>query len=132
MVTSSRLNSKISSYLVSLTSVARGVQLMCYTAGEIVLDGTDFRNTAHLRFKADLFVPCGGRPEAVNISNMNALIDADGKPYFKYIVEGANLFFTQQARLHLEKRKVILFKDSSTNKGKPVLCYNSSPLLTRF
>ena len=30
-------------------------------AGEIVLDGTDFRNGAHLRFKADLFVPCGGR-----------------------------------------------------------------------
>lgn len=82
-----------------------------------MLDGTDFRNGAHLRFKADLFVPCGGRPEAVNISNMAALIDADGKPHFKYIVEGANLFLTQQARLHLEKRKVILFKDSSTNKG---------------
>jgi len=32
-------------------------------------------------------------------------------------VEGANLFFTQQARLYLEKRKVVLFKDSSTNKG---------------
>ena len=30
-------------------------------AGEIVLDGMDFRNGAHLRFKADLFVPCGGR-----------------------------------------------------------------------
>ena len=30
-------------------------------AGEVVLDGTDFRNGAHLRFKADLFVPCGGR-----------------------------------------------------------------------
>jgi glutamate dehydrogenase len=30
-------------------------------SGEIVLDGTDFRNGAHLRFKADLFVPCGGR-----------------------------------------------------------------------
>ncbi|KAF5360835.1 hypothetical protein D9756_004968 [Leucocoprinus leucothites] len=86
-------------------------------SGEIVLDGTDFRNGAHLRYKADLFVPCGGRPEAINISNMNALIDAEGKPYFKYVVEGANLFFTQQARLHLEKRKVILFKDSSTNKG---------------
>jgi glutamate dehydrogenase len=112
-----------------------------YIAGEIVLDGTDFRNGAHLRFKADLFVPCGGRlvyvliinnfvtakfiflfiyfrPEAVNISNMAALIDADGKPHFKYIVEGANLFLTQQARLHLEKRKVILFKDSSANKGE--------------
>jgi len=86
-------------------------------SGEIVMDGTDFRNGAHLRFKADLFVPCGGRPEAVNISNMAALVDADGKPHFKYIVEGANLFLTQQARLHLEKRKVILFKDSSANKG---------------
>ncbi|KAF8882033.1 NADH-dependent glutamate dehydrogenase [Gymnopilus junonius] len=74
-------------------------------SGEVVLDGTDFRNGAHLR------------PEAVNISNMAALVDADGKPHFKYIVEGANLFLTQQARLHLEKRKVILFKDSSTNKG---------------
>ncbi|KAE9388976.1 NAD(P)-binding protein [Gymnopus androsaceus JB14] len=30
-------------------------------SGEIVLDGTDFRIGAHLRFKADLFVPCGGR-----------------------------------------------------------------------
>lgn len=30
-------------------------------AGEVVADGTDFRNGAHLRFKADLFVPCGGR-----------------------------------------------------------------------
>ncbi|KAG5637874.1 hypothetical protein H0H81_002837 [Sphagnurus paluster] len=86
-------------------------------SGEVVLDGTDFRNGAHLRFKADLFVPCGGRPEAVNISNMAALVDADGKPHFKYIVEGANLFIAQQARLHLEKRKVVLFKDSSSNKG---------------
>ncbi|KAJ8456442.1 hypothetical protein ONZ45_g18719 [Pleurotus djamor] len=86
-------------------------------SGEIILDGTDFRNTAHLRFKADLFVPCGGRPEAVNVSNMAALIDSEGKPHFKYVVEGANLFFTQQARFHLEKRKVVLFKDSSANKG---------------
>jgi hypothetical protein len=59
-----------------------------------------------------------GSPEAVNVSNMAALIDAEGKPHFKYIVEGANLFLTQQARLYLEKRKVILFKDSSANKGK--------------
>ncbi|KAF7293987.1 NAD-specific glutamate dehydrogenase [Mycena kentingensis (nom. inval.)] len=86
-------------------------------SGEVVLDGTDFRNAAHLRFKADLLVPCGGRPEAVNISNMAALVDSEGKPHFKYIVEGANLFVTQQARLYLEKRKVVLFKDSSANKG---------------
>lgn len=55
---------------------------------------------------------------------MAALIDAEGKPHFKYIVEGANLFLTQQARLHLEKRRVVLFKDSSANKGnKPSLIY---------
>jgi glutamate dehydrogenase len=86
-------------------------------SGEVIADGVDFRNTAHLRFKADLLVPCGGRPEAVNISNMAALIDAEGKPHFKYVVEGANLFISQQARLFLEQKKVILFKDSSTNKG---------------
>lgn len=86
-------------------------------SGQVVLDGTDFRNSAHLRFKADLFVPCGGRPEAVNISNVAALVDSEGKAHFKYVVEGANLFFTQQARLFLEKRKVVLFKDSSANKG---------------
>lgn len=56
-------------------------------------------------------------PEAVNISNVAALVDSEGKPHFSYIVEGANLFFTQQARLYLEQRKVILFKDSSANKG---------------
>ena len=60
-------------------------------------------------------IPC--RPEAVNISNVAALVDSEGKPHFKYVVEGANLFFTQQARFYLEKRKVILFKDSSANKG---------------
>ena len=32
-----------------------------FIAGESVADGTDFRNSAHLRFKADIFVPCGGR-----------------------------------------------------------------------
>ena len=56
-------------------------------------------------------------PEAVNISNVASLVDSEGKPHFKFIVEGANLFLTQQARLYLEKRKVVLFKDSSANKG---------------
>ena len=85
--------------------------------GEIVADGTDFRNGAHFRYKSDIFVPCGGRPEAINISNVKRLFDDEGKCNFKYIVEGANLFITQQARLALEKRGVILFKDASANKG---------------
>ncbi len=60
------------------------------------------------------------RPEAVNISNVSNLVDVEGKPHFKYVIEGANLFFTQQARFWLEKKGVVLFKDSSTNKvGRP-------------
>ncbi|KAN0063542.1 NAD-dependent glutamate dehydrogenase [Thecaphora frezii] len=86
-------------------------------SGEVIPDGVAFRNTAHLRFSADLFVPCGGRPEAINISNVGQLFDAEGKPHFKYIVEGANLFITRQARLELEKRGVILYPDASANKG---------------
>ena len=69
-------------------------------------------------------------PEAVNISNMAALIDAEGKPHFKYIVEGANLFLTQQARLHLERRRVVLFKDSSANKGKSTIIFKIIPTRT--
>jgi len=85
--------------------------------GEVVPDGAEFRNGAHLRFKADIFVPCGGRPEAINVSNVKQLFDEEGRCNFKYVVEGANLFITQQARLALEKHGVILFKDSSANKG---------------
>lgn len=112
----------ISNFDVSKLS-KEGYRILCedqdftLPSGEVVADGTDFRNNAHLRYKSDIFVPCGGRPEAINISNVNKLFDEDGKCNFKYIVEGANLFITQQARLALEKRGVILFKDSSANKG---------------
>ena len=43
-------------------------------SGEVVMDGVDFRNGAHLRFKADLFVPCGGRYVSV-VSMVFALAD---------------------------------------------------------
>ena len=56
-------------------------------------------------------------PKAVNISNVAALVDSEGKPHFTYVVEGANLFFTQQDRLYLEQCKVVLSKDPSANKG---------------
>jgi glutamate dehydrogenase len=49
---------------------------------------------------------------------VNALIDENTKrPRFKVIVEGANLFFTQETRLILENAGVIIFKDASANKG---------------
>jgi glutamate dehydrogenase len=87
--------------------------------GTLVKNGLAFRNTFHLNpmLKADLFVPCGGRPNSINIQNWKQLLDDNGVPRFKYIVEGANLFLTQQARLALEAKGVIIFKDASANKG---------------
>lgn len=90
-------------------------------SGEVVENGTEFRNLFHLRpsLTADFFVPCGGRPAAVNLNNVERfMFREDGRTLrFKYIVEGANLFFTQDARLRLESAGVVLFKDASANKG---------------
>jgi glutamate dehydrogenase len=87
--------------------------------GELVENGMEFRNTFHLHplFAADIFVPCGGRPSSININNWRSWLDGEGRPRFKVIVEGANLFLTQQARLRLEEKGVIVYKDASANKG---------------
>jgi len=87
--------------------------------GTIVDSGLKFRNEFHLDSlaTASVFVPCGGRPEAVDLNTVSSLFREDGTPRFKYIVEGANLFITQEARLRLEANGVVLFKDASANKG---------------
>lgn len=87
--------------------------------GEKIESGLEFRNTFHLdpRFQADLFVPCGGRPASININNWKLFLNENGQPRFKFIVEGANLFLTQEARLRLEEHGVIIYKDASANKG---------------
>jgi len=87
--------------------------------GEKIENGLEFRNSFHLHplFKADIFVPCGGRPSSININNWTTYLDVHGGPRFKVIVEGANLFITQQARLRLEEKGVIIYKDASANKG---------------
>ncbi len=87
--------------------------------GTQVPNGEEFRNSFHLHplASADLFVPCGGRPAAVNINNWKMLLDEKGAAKFKIIVEGANLFITEQARLRLEENGVIVIKDASANKG---------------
>ncbi|KAL3955972.1 hypothetical protein ACCO45_008818 [Purpureocillium lilacinum] len=86
--------------------------------GEVVTNGTSFRNTYHLRDTGmtDAFVPCGGRPESIDLISVNRLIK-DGKTTIPYIVEGANLFITQDAKLRLEAAGCILYKDASANKG---------------
>lgn len=85
---------------------------------EVVSNGTNFRNTFHLRHShlTDEFVPCGGRPESIDLQSVHHLIE-DGKSLIPYIVEGANLFITQDAKMRLEKAGCILYKDASANKG---------------
>ncbi|ODH47434.1 hypothetical protein GX48_06470 [Paracoccidioides brasiliensis] len=87
-------------------------------SGEVVHNGTVFRNTFHLREgrSFDMFVPCGGRPESIDLSNVSRLIE-NGKTTIPYIVEGANLFLTQDSKLRLEKAGCVIFKDASVNKG---------------
>ena len=69
----------------------------------------------------DIFIPAGGRPRTLNASNYKDFLDAQEKPTAKAIVEGANLYLTQEARYELEKKGVLIIKDSSANKGG-VIC----------
>eukprot|EP00930_Biecheleria_cincta_P019369 TRINITY_DN147_c0_g1_i4.p1 TRINITY_DN147_c0_g1~~TRINITY_DN147_c0_g1_i4.p1 ORF type:complete len:1150 (-),score=209.95 TRINITY_DN147_c0_g1_i4:133-3582(-) len=83
------------------------------------LTGAELRDGFHLTSyaTADLFVPCGGRPNSITTDNVKNLFADGGKPKFRMIVEGANLFFSDGAREVLEKAGVHVFKDASTNKG---------------
>jgi glutamate dehydrogenase len=65
---------------------------------------------------ADAFVPCGGRPGAINARNWREYLQADGAPSSRVIVEGANLFLTPEARVELSNLGTLIFKDSSANK----------------
>lgn len=93
--------------------------------GKLITSGIAFRNTFHYKLKeyygengVDLYVPCGGRPGAIDTNNVHELInETTGKSIVPYIVEGANLFITQSAKIILEKAGCVLFKDASTNKG---------------
>jgi len=81
-------------------------------------EGIKARNSMHNRLEADAFVPCGGRPGTIDISNYHHFLREDGSPSSKLVVEGANLFITNEARQKLfEEAGVVIVKDSSANKG---------------
>jgi glutamate dehydrogenase len=80
--------------------------------------GVKARNNMHNRVQADAFLPAGGRPNTVNIHNYKQFLNIDGTPSAPLIVEGANLFVTDEARqLLFEEAGVIIVKDSSANKA---------------
>ncbi len=74
------------------------------------------RNNLHFTAKADVFIPAGGRPYTVNDKNWSMFIGADGLPTCRAIVEGANIFFTPEARVKLQEKGILIIKDSSANK----------------
>merc|ERR1712032_758568 len=53
----------------------------------------------------------------MGINNVGRMFKKDGTPRFRFIVEGANLFITPDARRVLEERGVVLVKDATANKG---------------
>ena len=65
---------------------------------------------------ADLFIPAGGRPETIDGSNWQRLLDDDGQATVRVIVEGANSFLTPDARIELQRRGVLIMRDASANK----------------
>jgi len=74
------------------------------------------RNSLNATAKADIFIPAGGRPYTVNTGNWRMFLDENEKPTVRGVVEGANIFFTENARTHLQDQGVLMFKDSSANK----------------
>ncbi|KAL3776735.1 hypothetical protein HJC23_005396 [Cyclotella cryptica] len=80
--------------------------------------GVKARNNMHNRVQADAFLPAGGRPNTINVQNYKQFLNLDGTPSAPLIVEGANLFVTDEARqLLFEEAGVIIVKDSSANKA---------------
>jgi len=80
-------------------------------------DEIHLRNTMHNRVKADAFIPAGGRPNTINISNYEKYFLPDGSPSAPLIVEAANIFTTPEARAEFAKRGITIVKDSSANKA---------------
>jgi glutamate dehydrogenase len=65
---------------------------------------------------ADLFLPCGGRPETIDESNWQKLFQDGGAPTARIICEGANSYITPQARDELQRRAIVVLRDASANK----------------
>lgn len=78
--------------------------------------GVELRNTLHNRVTSDAFVPAGGRPSTINAENWREFFTPEGKPSSPIVVEGANLFLTDEARRELSSVGVTIIKDSSANK----------------
>ena len=73
-------------------------------------------NSLPFTVKADLFIPAGGRPETIDITNAKQYFDEKGEASANVIIEGANSFITPEARVEMQRRGVVIIRDASANK----------------
>jgi len=73
-------------------------------------------DSMHNRLIADAFLPAGGLPNTIRMDNWQSFLTKDGKPSSPLIVEAANIFIEQEARVKLTDSGVLIVKDSSANK----------------
>lgn len=64
----------------------------------------------------DLFIPAGGRPETIAGDNWFRFFREDGTPTTRAIVEGANSFITPEARIQMQRKGIVIIRDSTANK----------------
>jgi glutamate dehydrogenase len=77
-----------------------------------------------------VFIPCGGFKDTVNRSNVKDFLE--NLKELKFIVEGANVFFSDSARRHIAARtKIKHIKDTTANKGG-VFSSSIAEVLTGF
>lgn len=75
------------------------------------------RDNLYATAEAEIFIPAGGRPYTVKESNWDKYLLPNGRPSSLAIVEGANIFFTKEARQKIVDSGVVVIKDSSANKA---------------
>jgi glutamate dehydrogenase len=107
--------------------------------GTVVEDGALFHRTflvdpANRRYieqaKIRAFIPCGGFKDTVNQGNVRCFLDNFQE--LQFIVEGANVFFSDGARRHIATATEIKqIKDTTANKGG-VFSSSIAEVLTAF
>ncbi|MFZ7127402.1 MAG: NAD-glutamate dehydrogenase domain-containing protein [Desulfobacterales bacterium] len=65
---------------------------------------------------ADLFLPCGGRPETLHEGNVDQFMTREGLPTARVVVEGANSFLSPAAREAIQRKGAVVLRDATANK----------------
>jgi glutamate dehydrogenase len=107
--------------IVEFDKTKLGADTKAFVVSADTKENMKIRDNLYANVEAEIFIPAGGRPYTVKDSNWQRFLKADGSPSSLAIVEGANIFFTADARKKLVQSGVVVIKDSSANKAG-VIC----------